>query len=87
MVNVANRPYVDVWLGPLELLLCHLFLSFLLAYCLAGRINLVSWRSLNAISIKAGSLDPPAFGAHNRIRTDDLALTKGVLCQLSYVGR
>ena len=25
-------------------------------------------------------------GAHNRIRTDDLALTKGVLCQLSYVG-
>ena len=36
--------------------------------------------------------DPPALppivfaGAHNRIRTDDLALTKGVLCQLSYVG-
>ena len=26
-------------------------------------------------------------GAHNRIRTDDLTLTKGVLCQLSYVGR
>ena len=25
-------------------------------------------------------------GAHNRTRTDDLALTKGVLCQLSYVG-
>src|SRR3990170_8182130 len=25
-------------------------------------------------------------GAHNRTRTDDLALTKGVLYQLSYVG-
>src|SRR3990172_6863184 len=25
-------------------------------------------------------------GAHNRTRTGDLALTKGVLCQLSYVG-
>src|SRR5581483_4677571 len=25
-------------------------------------------------------------GAHNRIRTDDLTLTKGVLCRLSYVG-
>ena len=28
-----------------------------------------------------------AAGAHNRIRTDDLTLTKGVLCQLSYVGQ
>src|SRR5438270_1048899 len=26
-------------------------------------------------------------GAHDQIRTDGLALTKGVLCQLSYVGR
>ncbi len=25
-------------------------------------------------------------GAHNRVRTDDLFLTKEVLCQLSYVG-
>jgi hypothetical protein len=25
-------------------------------------------------------------GAHNRTRTDDLFLTKEVLCQLSYVG-
>lgn len=25
-------------------------------------------------------------GAHEQIRTADLALTKGVLCQLSYVG-
>jgi hypothetical protein len=26
------------------------------------------------------------IGAHNRTRTDDLFLTKEVLCQLSYVG-
>ena len=26
-------------------------------------------------------------GAHNRTRTDDLFLTKEVLCQLSYVGQ
>ena len=29
---------------------------------------------------------PPGRGAHNRTRTDDLFLTKEVLCQLSYVG-
>ena len=29
----------------------------------------------------------PAHGAHNRIRTDDLFLTKEVLYLLSYVGR
>lgn len=27
------------------------------------------------------------YGAHNRIRTDDLVLTKNALCRLSYVGR
>ena len=26
-------------------------------------------------------------GAHNRIRTDDLVLTKNALCRLSYVGQ
>ena len=30
--------------------------------------------------------EPPGRGAHNRTRTDDLFLTKEVLCQLSYVG-
>src|SRR5204863_7499452 len=29
---------------------------------------------------------PPRDGAHNRTRTDDLFLTKEVLCRLSYVG-
>src|SRR5438874_7565380 len=29
---------------------------------------------------------PPGDGAHNRTRTDDLFLTKEVLCRLSYVG-
>ena len=29
----------------------------------------------------------PGDGAHNRTRTDDLFLTKEVLCQLSYVGQ
>ena len=28
---------------------------------------------------------PGAFGADNRIRTDDLILTKDVLCLLSYI--
>jgi hypothetical protein len=34
----------------------------------------------------AAGLTPRAGGAHNRTRTDDLFLTKEVLCQLSYVG-
>jgi hypothetical protein len=32
---------------------------------------------------RAGSMDP---GAHDRIRTGDLVLTKDTLCRLSYVG-
>src|SRR6476659_7063862 len=34
----------------------------------------------------SGGGEPPGRGAHNRTRTDDLFLTKEVLCQLSYVG-
>src|SRR6185369_2559975 len=30
--------------------------------------------------------DARGHGAHNRVRTDDLFLTKEVLCRLSYVG-
>src|SRR2546422_11314451 len=32
----------------------------------------------------SGAVSPPRDGAHNRTRTDDLFLTKEVLCQLSY---
>ena len=48
-----------------------------------GLLNLDSGLPEGQIPI---SNSPVSSGAHNRIRTDDLALTKGVLCQLSYVG-
>src|SRR5882672_841984 len=39
-----------------------------------------------AASFRLQGREPPGRGAHNRTRTDDLFLTKEVLCQLSYVG-
>ena len=38
------------------------------------------------LSLVFGGFAKPPGGAHNRIRTDDLFLTKEVLCRLSYVG-
>src|SRR6476661_1961074 len=43
-------------------------------------------RALVVIGKSPMSRGASPAGAHNRIRTDDLTLTKGVLCQLSYVG-
>ena len=73
VVDVADRADVDVRLGALELLLGHV--TVLTPYSRgSGRDT---------------TRDPggrAAGGAHNRTRTDDLFLTKEVLCQLSYVG-
>src|SRR3990167_6798298 len=59
-----------------------IYLSFLPVPVLPGKD-----RTVAALPRGLRPRQPIAFaGAHNRIRTDDLALTKGVLCQLSYVG-
>src|SRR4051812_34770716 len=42
--------------------------------------------ALRAVRSSLSGRVPPGGGAHNRTRTDDLFLTKEVLCQLSYVG-
>ena len=76
---------VEVRLGALEFLLCHLLCYSCLTLPALGCQRILLTSSLTASGERAGRMIPLA-GAHNRTRTDDLALTKGVLCQLSYVG-
>jgi hypothetical protein len=72
---VADRADIDVRLGALELLL--------------GHVTVFSFFRGDAAWDRGSprSARPTVGGAHNRTRTDDLFLTKEVLCQLSYVGR
>ncbi len=75
VVDVADRPNVDVRLVALELLLGHETVISLQA------------RRCRWLPIQQGQVTAAwDGGAHNRTRTDDLFLTKEVLCQLSYVG-
>jgi len=77
MVNVTNRAHVHVRLVTFKLCLCH----DLTPKCAQSR----------HITNKNGQ--PPVsschteYGAHNRIRTGDLFLTKEVLYRLSYMSR
>ena len=52
-----------------------------------GALELLSWpsRALSTPQV-AERTARMGTGAHNRVRTDDLFLTKEVLCRLSYVG-
>ena len=82
MVDMADRPDVDVRLGAIELLLRHVERP---TPKLGGEAA-----DTPALGAGDGSIEDRSpcrgGGAHNRTRTDDLFLTKEVLCQLSYVG-
>ena len=77
VVHVTDRPHVHVRLRTVELLLGHRC-SFLEPLPdPAGAANLETTFAINA---------PALVGAHDRIRTGDLVLTKDALCRLSYMG-
>ena len=60
-------------------------LGLLLVFCFSGRLSPADVRCPGS-SLLPGLTSLSKGGAHNRTRTDDLFLTKGVLYQLSYVG-
>ena len=80
VVDVADRADVHVRLGALELLLGHGDLSH--SICLRR-----AYPEGHGFASDRRFRGPTrSSGAHNRVRTDDLFLTKEVLCRLSYVG-
>src|SRR5262249_2126524 len=78
VVDMADGADVQVRLGALEFLLCHF------SFCPPPDGQAILTRLSANSPGHAGRIS--STGAHNRTRTDDLALTKGVLYQLSYVG-
>ena len=77
MVNVPNRAYVDVRLGPLKFAFCHFYDS----RYLKGSIKKFA-HSPPPLTRQPGNRHDQHLknGAHSGNRTRDLSLTKGVLC-------
>jgi hypothetical protein len=69
MVNVTNRAYVDVRLGPRIFLFCH--------FQLRKVTKLLNKHDQPPQQMHCAGLKN---GAHSGNRTRDLSLTKGVLC-------
>ena len=84
MVDVANRAYVDVRLLAFEFGFGHEAIPRKMSKNSVRYSGSAWWRTTDFPRESAGC---QRIGAHDRNRTDDLTLTKGVLYHLSYMGK